>query len=67
MKQLGYNIILIRDSTIAFETPETLDGEWANRVTINTVEHQYGSTTTLQDIEDALNDQERHRAEQLKD
>ena len=39
MKLLGYNTILIRDCTIAIETPRSLDGEWALRVTVNTVEH----------------------------
>ena len=54
MGQLGYDIILIRDCTIAFETPETLDGEWANKVTINIVEYQWGATTTLEDLKAAL-------------
>jgi len=63
MSQLGYNIILIRDCTIAFETPETLDGEWANKVTINTIETQWAMTTTLHDLEDAFGGQTRDRAE----
>lgn len=67
MSQLGYSIILIRDCTIAFETPETLDGEWANKVTINTIETQWGMTTTLHDLEDAFGGQTRDRAEPVAD
>ena len=54
MNKLKYEIILVRDCTIAFETPETLDGEWANKVTINTVEYQWGATTMLKDLEAAF-------------
>jgi nicotinamidase-related amidase len=54
MSELGYNVILIRDCTIAFETPETLEGEWANAVSINMVESQFGSTTTLDALETAF-------------
>ena len=50
MSELGYNVILIRDCTIAMETPETLEGEWANKVSVNMVESQFGSTTTLKDL-----------------
>ncbi|WP_196213987.1 cysteine hydrolase family protein [Methanolobus vulcani] len=54
MSELGYNVILIRDCTIAYETPETLEGEWANKVSINMVESQFGSTTTLNDLQKAF-------------
>lgn len=54
MAQLGYEIVLIRDCTIAFETPDTLAGEWCNYVTINTVEHQWGATITLDDLQRAF-------------
>lgn len=50
MKQRGYKIILVRDGTIAFETPETLSGEWFNKVAITTVEWQYRESTTLADL-----------------
>lgn len=54
MKELGYNIILLRDCTIAVETPESLDGEWANRMAIFMVEDLFGVTTTLEDLKAAL-------------
>ena len=54
MRELGYDIILLRDCTIAFEMPDSLDDEWANRVTINTIEHQWGETTTLDDLQTAF-------------
>jgi len=58
MKQKGYNVILIRDCTIAFENPETLEGQWANKLAIHSVEIHWGQTTTLQNLADALRDQE---------
>lgn len=54
MKELGYSIILLRDCTIAVETPESLDDEWANRMAINTIEMQFGATATLEDLKAAL-------------
>jgi nicotinamidase-related amidase len=54
MRLAGYNVILIRDCTIAFETPETLSGEWANKVTINMIEIYWGATTTLDELDRAL-------------
>jgi nicotinamidase-related amidase len=56
MAQLDYNIILIRDATIAFETAETLDGEYANKVVINMVESEWGRTTTVDDLRSAFGD-----------
>jgi nicotinamidase-related amidase len=54
MAQLDYNIILIRDATIAFETAETLDGEYANKVVINMIESEWGRSTTLDDLTKAF-------------
>jgi len=54
MKELGYSIILLRDCTKGSETPESLEGEWGNRMAIYTVESQFGATTTLEDLEAAL-------------
>ena len=54
MRQRGYNIILLRDCTIGFETPETLNGEWANEVTINIIEYQWGMTATIDDLKRAF-------------
>jgi nicotinamidase-related amidase len=56
MSQRGYKIILVRDATIALETPETLHGEWQKTVAIDMVEQNWGVTTTLADLEGALTD-----------
>lgn len=51
MKPLGYNIILLRDCTIAFEeTPESLTYHEA----ISKIEANWGSTSTLDDLKEAL-------------
>jgi nicotinamidase-related amidase len=63
MAFLGYEIVLIRDCTIAFETPETLAGEWCNFVTINTVEHQYGATVCLAELEAGFRSAPAHGSE----
>lgn len=55
MKPLGYNIILLRDCTIAFEkTPESLEGGWKYREAISKIEANWGSTSTLDDFKAAL-------------
>ncbi len=54
MSQLDYNIILIRDATIALETAETFDGQWANKVVINMVESEWGRSTTVTDLQTAF-------------
>lgn len=54
MYQFGYEIILVRDCTIAFESPETLNGEWTNKAAIYKVELQWGSTTTLDNLQKAF-------------
>lgn len=54
MRELGYNIILVRDCTIAVEMPESLDGQWANKIAVNMIETQWGETTTLEDLEAAF-------------
>jgi isochorismatase family protein len=54
MKRLGYDIILVRDCTIAFEMPETLHSEAAKLITVNLIENNYGETTTLADLRTAF-------------
>ena len=54
MSKLLDDIIVIRDATIAFEYHETREGEWAKNVFINLIEDQYGSSTTLEDLQNAL-------------
>jgi nicotinamidase-related amidase len=54
MSELGYNIVLIRDATLAFETPESLEGEWANVMAITMVEQLWGESTTIDDLRSAL-------------
>ena len=54
MSERGYNIVLIRDATLAFETPESLEGEWANVMAITMVEQLWGESTTIDDLRSAL-------------
>ena len=54
MKLRGYRVLIVRDCTIAIEMPETLQGEWANRVTINMIENHWGRSTTLADLSEAF-------------
>lgn len=50
----GFNIILVRDASIAFETPESLDGEWAHKMAVNLVEIHWGWTTTVDEFKEAV-------------
>ncbi|MEW5822025.1 MAG: hypothetical protein AB1782_17660 [Cyanobacteriota bacterium] len=45
-----YDVILIRDATIAFELPKTLKEELAKEVSINIIEQRLGPSTTLMDL-----------------
>jgi hypothetical protein len=44
------NFILVRDATIGFELPETLEGEWLKKAAIFTFEYYFGSSTTVADF-----------------
>jgi nicotinamidase-related amidase len=50
MKKAGFQVFLIRDCSLAFETKDTLQGEWAHYVTVNTIEHQWGETLLATDL-----------------
>lgn len=50
LKRNNFNVYLIRDCSIAFETSETLEGEWCHKVIVNTIEHQWGQTLRSTDI-----------------
>ncbi|MFC1574392.1 isochorismatase family protein, partial [Candidatus Latescibacterota bacterium] len=50
MKNHGFDIIIVRDCTIAFELPETLDGELAKETIIAMIEIHWGTSTTLDDL-----------------
>jgi nicotinamidase-related amidase len=54
MSGLGYKIILVRDCTVAYESPESLPGEWGQVITTETIEFLWGESTTLNDLETAL-------------
>ena len=58
MARLGYNIILLRDCTIAFELPNTLESEFSNYIAISIMELSIGKTSTLDDLQNALERQE---------
>lgn len=50
MKKFNYTLILLRDATLGYETPETLEGEWALKVGINIVEAQFGYSALGSDL-----------------
>ena len=54
MSKLGYNVILIRDCTLAINSTESLDGRQIAEVVIDIVEALWGETTTLKDLHTAL-------------
>ena len=54
MKKLGFNIVFVRDCSLAMEMPETLEGELAHKVITQMIECQYGPSTTLADLTEAL-------------
>ncbi len=51
MKKAGFQVFLIRDCSLAFETRETLPGEWAHNVVVNMIEHQWGQTLLATDLQ----------------
>jgi len=48
-KGQNFNVILVRDATIAVETPESLDGEWAHKMAVRFVELNFGYTWLYND------------------
>jgi nicotinamidase-related amidase len=53
-KGQNFNVILVRDATIAVETPESLYGEWAHKMAVRFVELNFGYTTTVEDFRIAV-------------
>lgn len=53
-KNLFYKVYLVRDATIAFEMPSTLENEHAKEVAIDMIESQLGASTTLKEFKAAL-------------
>jgi len=54
MHDQGFDIVLLRDCTIGWESPRSLDGEWAKKVSIDMVENFIGKTITLDEFEKAI-------------
>lgn len=54
MNRLGYNTILVRDATVAMETPESLSGELVYYALVNIADSQLGGSTTVADIRHAF-------------
>lgn len=54
MHAFGYDLILLRDCALAWETPESLEGEWARKIGVNQVEWFWGESATLDDLREAL-------------
>lgn len=49
-KRRKIGVLLLRDATTAVEYPETLDGLWATRVTVNMIERHLGQTALTEDF-----------------
>lgn len=51
MRKRGFEIVLVRDATLAYETPQSLPQEWARHVVNAMVEGFIGSTTLLSSLQ----------------
>lgn len=51
----GFGIVVVRDASIAIETPETFGGQWSHQVMMDFVEGSLGATATVNDIREACN------------
>lgn len=49
-----FNIIMVRDATIALESPETASGFWAHKVMVDFVESSIGATIGVDEVIDAV-------------
>ncbi len=56
MSRSGYDVILLRDCTEAVESLDSAEGEWAKEMAIHMVECNWGFTTTMSELERALQD-----------
>lgn len=56
LSRSGYDVILLRDCTKAVESPDSAEGEWAREMAIHMVECNWGSTSTMSELEGALQD-----------
>jgi nicotinamidase-related amidase len=54
MQREGFNVLIVRDGSIGFETPESYDGQWGHRMAVSFVEQSWGASTTVADIGRAL-------------
>ena len=52
--RLGFDVILVRDASLALETGESLAEQWAHAMTCTMVELNWGRTTTVSDVQAAL-------------
>lgn len=54
MSRVGYNVILLRDCTLAVENEVSREGQWAKEMAVFMVELNWGTTATLGDLRQAL-------------
>jgi hypothetical protein len=54
MASRGYKIVLVRDATIAFEDADTLAGEWIKKISVTSIELNYGFSSTLNDLKNVF-------------
>ncbi len=52
-KGQNFDVILVRDATIAVEAPESLDGKWAHEMSVLFVELNFGYSTTVNEFQRA--------------
>lgn len=53
-KGQNFDVILVRGATIAVEAPESLDGEWAHKMSVLFVELNFGYSTTVNEFQRAV-------------
>jgi len=54
MQREGFRTFIVRDGCIGFETPESYDGQWGHRMAVSYIESNWGASTTVADMANAL-------------
>jgi nicotinamidase-related amidase len=62
MRSAGFNTIFLRDASVAYETEESIAGEWHHKAMMHFVEINGGATTSLADLRSAVEQAQKARA-----
>jgi nicotinamidase-related amidase len=54
MRKLGFNTIFLRDASIAYETEESIHGEWFHKAMVHFIEINGGATASLTELQSAI-------------